>query len=182
MISHGLKKPELAKRLFFICSPLPSILANNQLSSLPDSLCSLTRLKKLNLSHNNISYLPACVGSMKALVFLHLSCNRLENLPENIRSLVELKILIVEGNSLHSLPKALCYLTRLELLNLDFNDIKDVPQELFRLSRLQRLAVHPLDKGLHLVHNPLQKPVREALEGGGLSSLFSYLRAGGGAY
>uniref|UniRef100_A0A8D0CRD6 Disease resistance R13L4/SHOC-2-like LRR domain-containing protein n=1 Tax=Sander lucioperca TaxID=283035 RepID=A0A8D0CRD6_SANLU len=150
-------------------------LANNQLSSLPDSLCSLTRLKKLNLSHNNISYLPACVGSMKALVFLHLSCNRLENLPENIRSLVELKILIVEGNS----NSPLCYLTRLELLNLDFNDIKDVPQVCVTLIIFTSLCLG--DRKLHLVHNPLQKPVRSAGRGGA-QHLFSYLRAGGGAY
>lgn len=109
-------------------------LANNQLSSLPASLSSLTRLRKLNLSHNLISHIPGCVYNMKALVrlcqltrllisvsqshppslqvFLHLACNRLENLAENIQALAELKIFIVEGNSIHSLPKALCCLTR----------------------------------------------------------------------
>ncbi|XP_068160309.1 leucine-rich repeat-containing protein 30a isoform X2 [Antennarius striatus] len=151
-------------------------LANNQLSSLPPSLSGLTKLRKLNLSHNLIAHIPGCVYNMKALVFLHLACNRLENLAENIQALVELKILIVEGNSLHSLPKALCCLTRLELLNLDFNDIKDVPQEMHQLSRLEKLACHPLDKGLHILHNPLLKPLKEVLEGG-LSALYSYLRA-----
>uniref|UniRef100_A0AAQ4PRQ6 Leucine rich repeat containing 30a n=1 Tax=Gasterosteus aculeatus aculeatus TaxID=481459 RepID=A0AAQ4PRQ6_GASAC len=153
-------------------------LNNNQLSSLPESLSKLTRLRKLNLSQNHMALLPGCIYNMKALVFLHLACNCLENLAENIQNLAELKILIVEGNSLHSLPKALCCLTRLELLNLDFNDIKDVPQELHQLSHLEKLACHPLDKGLHIVHNPLIKPVKEVLEGGGLSALFNYLRAG----
>ncbi|KAM9699234.1 uncharacterized protein ACNS7B_003529, partial [Menidia menidia] len=169
-------------------------LADNQLTSLPASLSSLTRLRKLNLSHNLIAHVPGCVYSMRALVFLDLAYNRLENLAENIQSLLELKILIVEGNNLHSLPRALCFLTRLELLNLDFNNIKDVPQvsltwlavivlrfccvqELHLLVRLQKLACHPLDKGLHIVHNPLLKPTREVLEGG-LEALFSYLRAG----
>ncbi|XP_056868902.1 leucine-rich repeat-containing protein 30-like isoform X4 [Takifugu flavidus] len=151
-------------------------LANNQLSTLPASFSNLTQLKKLNLSHNLIAHVPACVYNMKALVFLHLACNRLDNLAENIQALVELKILIVEGNSLQSLPKALCCLTRLELLNLDFNHIKDVPQELHQLTRLQRLACHPLDTGLHIVHNPLLKPVKEVLEGG-LGALYNYLRA-----
>ncbi len=45
-----------------------------------------------------------------------------------------------------------------------------------QLSRLEKLACHPLDKGLHIVHNPLLKPVKEVLEGG-LSALFNYLRA-----
>ncbi|KAM3860332.1 leucine-rich repeat-containing protein 30a [Diretmus argenteus] len=152
-------------------------LANNQLSSLPSSLSNLSSLKKLNLSHNHITHVPGCVYNMKTLVFLHLAYNRLENLAENIQALVELKILIVEGNNLHCLPKALCCLTRLELLNLDFNDIKDVPQEMHLLSRLEKLACHPLDKGLHIVHNPLLKPVKEVLEGG-LTALYCYLKAG----
>lgn len=46
-----------------------------------------------------------------------------------------------------------------------------------QLSRLEKLACHPLDKGLHIIHNPLLKPVKEVLEGG-LSALFSYLRSG----
>uniref|UniRef100_A0A3B5B389 Leucine rich repeat containing 30 n=1 Tax=Stegastes partitus TaxID=144197 RepID=A0A3B5B389_9TELE len=151
-----------------LCSPI-WCLANNQLSSLPASLSNLTRLKKLNLSHNLIAHVPGCVYNMKALVFLHLACNRLENLAENIQALVELKILIMEGNSLHSLPKALCD---------DDDDERPLPpQDLHQLSRLQKLAYHPLDKGLHIIHNPLLKPVKEVLEGG-LSALFSYLRAG----
>ncbi|XP_026148570.1 leucine-rich repeat-containing protein 30-like isoform X1 [Mastacembelus armatus] len=133
-------------------------------------------------------YWPSCFPDIPALftagylhqVFLHLAWNCLENLAENIQALAELKILIVEGNSLHTLPKALCTLTRLELLNLDFNDIKDVPQDMHHLSRLEKLAHHPLDKGLHIVHNPLLKPVKEVLEGG-LTALYNYLRAGGGA-
>ncbi|XP_036066779.1 leucine-rich repeat-containing protein 30-like [Oryzias melastigma] len=119
----------------------------------------------------------ALAGFRRLKVFLDLSCNHLENLAENIQSLVNLKILIVEGNNLHSLPKAVCFLTRLELLNLDFNDIKDVPQEMHQLLQLQKLACHPLDKGLHIIHNPLLKPVKEVLEGG-LSALFNYLKAG----
>ncbi|KAF3836654.1 hypothetical protein F7725_029212, partial [Dissostichus mawsoni] len=164
-------------------------LARRGLKEPPDELWELLELQKLNLSLNSLKSLPAplaqlrnlesdptqeaepesepdvtaagAVYSMKALVFLHLAGNRLENLAENLQSLTELKILIVEGNNLHSLPKALCCLNRLELLNLDFNDIKDLPQELHQLCRLERLACHPLDKGLHIVHNPLIKPVKE---------------------
>lgn len=89
---------------------------------------------------------------------------------------------------------------RLELLNLDFNDIKEVPQvswpgdfdsgddenndetnaavqEMHQLLHLEKLACHPLDKGLHIIHNPLMKPLKEVLDGG-LSALFNYLRSG----
>ncbi|TSK16091.1 Leucine-rich repeat-containing protein 30 [Bagarius yarrelli] len=151
-------------------------LANNQLTSLPDSLSALTSLQKLNLSHNNIVYLPACVYAMKKLVFLHVACNRLENIAEHIQALADLKTLIVEENCIHSLPKMLCCLTKLELLNVDYNDIQNVPAEMHQLSRLQKLAAHPLDKGLHIMHNPLLKPIKEVLDGG-LQALYNYLKA-----
>ncbi|KAK7944346.1 hypothetical protein WMY93_000074 [Mugilogobius chulae] len=150
-------------------------LANNQITSLPNSLASMQNLTKLNLSHNRISIIPTCVYNMKRLVFLHLACNRLETIADQIQDLVNLKIFIVEGNSLHSLPKTICLLESLELLNVDFNDLQSVPVEMYLLNRLGRLACHPLDKGLHIVHNPLLKPIQEVLQGG-LSALYNYLK------
>lgn len=108
-------------------------------------------------------------------MFLHLACNRLETIADQIQDLVNLKILIVEGNSIHTLPKTLCFLESLELLNVDFNDLQNVPMELYLLSRLGRLACHPLDKGLHIINNPLLKPIQEVLQGG-LSALYNYLK------
>lgn len=151
-------------------------LANNQLTSLPDSLSALTNLRKLNLSHNNIVYIPVCVYAMKKLVFLHVARNKLENIAEHIQALTDLKILIVEENCIHCLPKMLCCLTKLELLNVDYNDIQNVPAEMHQLNRLGKLASHPLDKGLHIVHNPLLKPIKEVLDGG-LQALYNYLKA-----
>ncbi|KAA0705115.1 hypothetical protein E1301_Tti022224 [Triplophysa tibetana] len=141
-------------------------LANNQLTGLPASLSALSGLKKLNLSHNHITHIPACVYTMKNLVFLQLACNKLENIADQIQALIDLKILILEGNCIHSLPKMICGLTKLELLNVDFNDIQNVPAEMHRLRGLERLACHPLDKGLHIMHNPLVKPIKDVLDGG----------------
>uniref|UniRef100_A0A8C2K953 Uncharacterized protein n=1 Tax=Cyprinus carpio TaxID=7962 RepID=A0A8C2K953_CYPCA len=154
---------------------LEEILANNQIITLPNSLSELRRLTKLNLSHNHIQHIPACVYSMKSLIFLHLANNRLENLADKIQELVKLKILIVEQNSLHALPRTLCCLTGLELLNVDFNRLQSVPDEIYKLHRLEKLACHPLDKGLHIVHNPLVKPIKEVLQGG-LKALYNYLK------
>ncbi|PWA30065.1 hypothetical protein CCH79_00009652 [Gambusia affinis] len=150
-------------------------LANNQISSLPSSLAAMHHLTKLNLSHNRIVHIPTCVYSMKGLVFLHLACNRLETIADQIQDLVNLKILIVEGNSIHTLPKTLCFLDSLELLNVDFNELQNVPDEMYQLSRLRRLACHPLDKGLHIIHNPLLKPIHEVLQ----ASIGSPSEAGG---
>ncbi|XP_041823430.1 leucine-rich repeat-containing protein 30-like isoform X2 [Melanotaenia boesemani] len=181
-----LEKLNLSLNSLKVLPPQLALLSNlvvlnlwgNQLTSLPPEIGQLRRLRVLFAYRNRLTEVPEELGTCTQLeVFLDVSCNRLENLAENIQALVDLKILIMEGNSLHSLPRALCFLTRLELLNLDFNDIKDVPQEMHQLSRLEKLACHPLDKGLHIIHNPLLKPVKEVLEGG-LSALFNYLKAG----
>lgn len=129
-------------------------------------------------SHNRIAHIPACVYTMRSLVFLHLAGNQLENIADQIQDLVNLKILIVEGNRLHVLPKTLGSLASLELLNVDFNELQSLPTELHTLlRRLGRLACHPLDKGLHVVHNPLLKPTQEVLQGG-LNALYNYLKPG----
>ncbi|KAI4878533.1 hypothetical protein NFI96_010439 [Prochilodus magdalenae] len=148
------------------CSKLEVLsLANNLLTGLPGSLASMRKLTKLNLSHNQMAHIPACVYAMKNLVFLHLGHNVLENIAEQIQDLVNLKILILEGNSIHTLPRTLCFLSGLELLNVDFNDLQSVPSEMYLLKKLEKLACHPLDKGLHIVHNPLLKPIQEVLQG-----------------
>ncbi|CAL8320951.1 unnamed protein product [Arctogadus glacialis] len=158
------------------CSSLEVLsLADNRITALPESLASMRNLTKLNLSNNRMAHIPTCVYSMKGLVFLHLACNRLEVIADQIQDLVNLKILIVEGNSLHSLPKTLCFLESLELLNVDFNDLQSVPGEMYLMSGLRKLACHPLDKGLHIIHNPLVKPIKEVLQGG-LSALYNYLK------
>uniref|UniRef100_A0A8C9RQ46 Leucine-rich repeat-containing protein 30-like n=1 Tax=Scleropages formosus TaxID=113540 RepID=A0A8C9RQ46_SCLFO len=151
-------------------------LAGNQITGLPTSLAGLVSLKKLNLSHNLIFHIPGCIYRMRSLVFLQLACNQLENIADQIQALVNLRILILEGNCIHTLPRALCFLTSLELLNVDFNDIQDVPTEMHLLTKLERVACHPLDKGLHILHNPLLKPIREILDGG-LGALYNYLKS-----
>ncbi|VFV19649.1 Hypothetical predicted protein [Lynx pardinus] len=150
-------------------------LSHNCLSQLPASFADLSRLRKLNLSNNYFAHIPLCVFALKELDFLHVGSNRLENIAESIQCLVGLQIFIAESNNIHAFPRSLCLLTSLELLNLNNNDIQTLPDELYLLWRLGRIAWNPMDKGLHISHNPLSKPLPELVEGG-LEMLFSYLK------
>lgn len=89
------------------------------------------------------------------------------------------------SNQLSTLPPSLSNLSRLEKLNLSHNLISHVPGCLYNMKALVGPPVpsaeslrscHPLDRGLHLAHRPLLKPVKEVLEGGLYT--YTYLRAG----
>lgn len=150
-------------------------LSHNCISQLPLSFTDLTSLRKLNLSNNRFVQIPLCIFALRSLDFLHLGSNKLENIAESIQYLVNLQIFIVENNNIRSLPRSLCYISTLELLNVDYNAIQSLPDELYLLRRLRRIAWNPMDKGLHIAHNPLARPLPEVVEGG-LDVLFNYLR------
>ena len=48
----------------------------NQLQTLPDRLCQLSRLRRLGLSHNQLHMLPGCLAELRRLESLDLSFNR----------------------------------------------------------------------------------------------------------
>uniref|UniRef100_A0A4W4DQ06 Uncharacterized protein n=1 Tax=Electrophorus electricus TaxID=8005 RepID=A0A4W4DQ06_ELEEL len=141
----------------------------------PEELLEISELQKLNL-HKQIAHIPVCIYTMKSLAFLDMACNRLENITEKIQALADLKIPIMEGNYIHSLPRMFGCLTELELLNVDYNEIQNITAEMHQLTSLGKLACHPLDKGLHIMYNPLSKPIKEVLDGG-LQGLYNYLKA-----
>ncbi|XP_008562111.1 PREDICTED: leucine-rich repeat-containing protein 30 [Galeopterus variegatus] len=147
-------------------------LSHNGLSQLPASFADLCRLRKLNLSNNRFVHIPICVWlKQQKLIFLII----LENIAESIQGLASLQIFIAESSNIHSFPRSLCLVTSLELLNSNNNDIQTLPSELYLLCRLARIAWNPMDKGLHISHNSLSKPLPEVVEGG-LDMLFSYLK------
>uniref|UniRef100_G1NRQ5 Leucine rich repeat containing 30 n=1 Tax=Meleagris gallopavo TaxID=9103 RepID=G1NRQ5_MELGA len=120
-------------------------LSHNCISQLPSSFTDLTSLKKLNLSNNRFVQIPLCIFALRSLDFLHLGSNRLENIAESVQYLVNLQIFIT------------------------------LPDDLYLLHRLPRIAWNPMDKGLHISHNPLSRPLPEIIEGG-LDVLFNYLK------
>jgi len=59
-------------------------LAENQLTSVPESLGGLTRLEVLDLSDNMLEAVPAELGGLSALHTLHLNANQLTSLPADL--------------------------------------------------------------------------------------------------
>uniref|UniRef100_A0A671KUQ7 P53-induced death domain-containing protein 1-like n=1 Tax=Sinocyclocheilus anshuiensis TaxID=1608454 RepID=A0A671KUQ7_9TELE len=116
--------------------PLPGLL-----SSLPDSVSSLSLLVHLDLSFNHLSSLPLCLLSLSHLSDLLLCHNRLTGLPEGLGALASLRRVSLLGNRLVDLPRGVGLLCRLEELDVSFNQLERLPDELGQLQDLQKLEL-----------------------------------------
>ncbi|XP_016101049.1 p53-induced death domain-containing protein 1 isoform X2 [Sinocyclocheilus grahami] len=116
--------------------PLPGLL-----SSLPDSVSSLSLLVHLDLSFNCLSFLPPCLLSLSHLSELLLCHNQLTGLPEGLGALVSLRRVSLLGNRLEDLPRGVGLLCRLEELDVSFNQLERLPEELGQLQDLQKLEL-----------------------------------------
>ncbi|OBV41142.1 leucine-rich repeat-containing protein kinase family protein [Janthinobacterium psychrotolerans] len=137
-------------------------LTGNALSSLPDDLPRLRKLRIVFCSSNLFTVLPAVLGSCPELSmigfkanqihevpaaalppklrWLTLTDNAIENLPDEIGDCALLQKLMLAGNRLQSLPASLARCSRLELLRISANRLPSLPVWLQDLSRLSWLA------------------------------------------
>jgi len=154
---------EFPREIFQLADTLEVLnLSGNALSSLPDDLHRLTRLRVLFCSDNQFSELPACLGQCTALTmvgfkanrivnvpgdalppqlrWLILTDNRIESLPKELGERRALQKLMLAGNCLRSLPDSLRHCHRLELLRIAANQLNELPQWLLTLPSLTWLA------------------------------------------
>jgi len=153
-------------------------LTGNALTSLPDDLGRLHKLKVLFCSENRLSELPRGIGGCAQLQVVGVKSNRiervdaaalpprlrslvltdncLESLPETIGDCAELQKLMLSGNRLTGLPDSLQRCTRLELLRMAANRLEHLPEWLLRMPRLAWLAYagNPLPPGLRTPEAP----------------------------
>ena len=137
-------------------------LSGNALSSLPDDLPRLHKLRILFCSDNQFTELPAVLGQclqlsmigFKAnqirtvpaaalpagLRWLILTDNKLAELPAEIGRCRQLQKLMLAGNRLSDLPPEMAACTRLELLRIAANQFAALPEWLLTLPRLCWLA------------------------------------------
>jgi hypothetical protein len=160
-LSDGLT--EFPQEIFDLADSLEVLnLSGNALSSLPDDLHRLTRLRVLFCSDNRFTELPACLGQCAALTMVGFKANRIEQvpgeaLPPLLRWLIltdncvrelptelgerpHLQKLMLAGNHLQRLPESLrdCY--RLELIRIAANQLTELPEWLLTLPSLSWLA------------------------------------------
>jgi hypothetical protein len=154
---------EFPREIFDLADSLEVLnLSGNALSSLPDDLHRLTRLRVLFCSDNPFTELPACIGRCEALTmvgfkscriehvpaealppllrWLILTDNRIESLPTELGERPHLQKLMLAGNRLQSLPDSLRQCHRLELIRIAANRLTELPQWLLTLPGLAWLA------------------------------------------
>lgn len=137
-------------------------LSGNQLSSLPDDLWRLKKLRILFCSDNNFTHLPEVLGQCpllsmvgfrankirnvsavslnKSLRWLVLTDNQISELPAELGRCAELQKLMLSGNQLRALPEELSQCCKLELLRIAANRFSTLPEWLLNLPRLSWLA------------------------------------------
>ncbi|KAK0604715.1 hypothetical protein LWI29_018628 [Acer saccharum] len=112
----------------------------NDLLELPDELCDIVSLKKLNITECfKLSTLPEEIGKLVKLEELRLaSCTALKELPEMVTELSMLKLLDISGClSITKLPTKIGKLCSLEMLGMRGCSSFELPQSIENLERLK---------------------------------------------
>ncbi|KAI9165943.1 hypothetical protein LWI28_023297 [Acer negundo] len=112
----------------------------NDLLELPDGLCDIVSLKKLNITECfKLSTLPEEIGKLVKLEELRLaSCTALTELPEMVTELSKLKLLDISGClSITKLPTQIGKLCSLEMLGMRGCSSFELPQSIENLERLK---------------------------------------------
>lgn len=137
-------------------------LSGNALSSLPDDLPRLHKLRVIFCSNNQFSHVPEVLGACpqldmvgfksnqirrlpaaslpKQLRWLILTDNQLDELPADLGLCARLQKLMLAGNRLQHLPDEMAALHKLELLRISANRYTALPDWLLSLPRLAWLA------------------------------------------
>lgn len=154
---------EFPREIFDLADTLEILdLSGNALSTLPDDLPRLHKLRILFCSDNQFIALPDVLGRCPQLTmigfkanrirsvttaslpstlrWLILTDNRIEALPDALGNCTQLQKLMLAGNLLNALPHTLSNCSDLELLRISANRLTELPAWLLRLPSLSWLA------------------------------------------
>ncbi|CAI5469329.1 unnamed protein product [Closterium sp. Yama58-4] len=120
--------------LRFVCPP--------GVRTIPPSISSQFRLRRLSLTAHRIQHLPEAFTSLQLLEILELCMEELRDLPQNFGSLVALKSLHLKRvRSLRSLPTSVQQLANLHHLSIQGCGTFQLPGGLSKLPRLKELEL-----------------------------------------
>lgn len=166
----GLKRLQLAcgltefpREIFSLADSLEILdLSGNQLSSLPEDLPRLHKLRIIFCSDNRFTELPTVLGACQKLTMIGFKANKIrevpaQSLPTHLRWLIltdneiealppelgnceQLQKLMLAGNRLRALPDTLARCKKLELLRIAANELTELPSWLLSMPRLSWLA------------------------------------------
>lgn len=113
--------------------------SDNQFAAVPEVLGQCPHLEMVGFKANRIRHLPAAALPV-ALRWLILTDNQLEILPAELGQCVRLQKLMLAGNRLQHLPDEMVACRNLELLRISANRFGSLPDWLLTLPRLSWLA------------------------------------------
>lgn len=108
---------------------------------IPDEICSLIKLKSLSLQGINIQSLPEDIGDLSLLEDLYLMYTPITELPDSFSNLSSLQFLTLSYTKLKELPDSICQLTSLKELYLDNTEISKLPDNIGNLVNLETLDI-----------------------------------------
>lgn len=115
-------------------------LSGNKLSSLPDDLPRLHKLRIIFCSDNLFTELPAVLGQCKNLTMVGFKANQISRVPDEALA-PTLRWLILTDNRIQSLPHSIGQCRQMQKLMLAGNQLSDLPAELANCSQLELLRL-----------------------------------------
>ncbi len=132
---------EFPREIFDLADSLEILnLSGNQLSSLPDDLPRLHKLRIIFCSDNLFTELPAVLGQCKSLTMVGFKANQISRVPAESLA-PTLRWLILTDNRIHSLPSSIGHCRQMQKLMLAGNQLSDLPAELANSSQLELLRL-----------------------------------------
>lgn len=113
----------------------------NLMSDLPKDLSILTDLKVLELAHNQFKQMPQDVCDLITLKRLDMHNNLLNAVPSRIGELNDLRDLILNNNQIGTVPPEIRMLHQLKVLDLDSNILEMLPHEIGNIGGLIELRL-----------------------------------------
>jgi hypothetical protein len=151
---HGIERLDLScdltefpREIFTLADSLEVLnLSGNALTSLPDDLPQLQRLRVLFCSNNAFTELPAVLGQCAQLEMVGFKSNRIERVSAAALP-AQLRWLILTDNQLTALPAEIGHCGRLQKLMLAGNQLRSLPAELAQCRQLEllRISANPLE-------------------------------------
>ena len=123
-------------------------LDNNVISSLPNTMSTLSALTLLDISHNTLPVIPGSICVLPALLDLNISYNKISELPPDLGLMSSLRRLFARGNEINKLPDVF---SNMNLVTFDIcnNPLQEIPLSVGSLvTCMQELFI---DRNLHLV-------------------------------
>lgn len=117
-------------------------ISTNNLTTLPDSIASLTSLRILDFTKNKFTVFPEILCSMPNITNLIFWNNQISTVPESIGNMSGLKSLNFAFNKITTLPKRIGDLSNLETLSLWSTSIQTLPESITKLSNLKNFFLY----------------------------------------